>query len=48
MTIADTARGFFEACETGQGWVGCTQFCHEGATFSCQADALAEITTLEG
>ncbi|MGI9577560.1 MAG: ester cyclase [Microthrixaceae bacterium] len=48
MSITDTAREFFEACETGQGWAGCAQYCHDGATFSCQADALAEVTTLEG
>lgn len=48
MTIADTARKFFEACETGQGWAECAQYCHEGATFSCQSDALADIGTVEG
>lgn len=46
MTHTETATAFFEACETGQGWDGCKAFCHEGATFSCQADALAETTTL--
>jgi predicted ester cyclase len=48
MTIADTARDFFEACETGRGWAGCEQYCHRAATFSCQADALADVSTLEG
>jgi predicted ester cyclase len=47
MSMLDTAKQFFEACETGEGWTGCEAFCHEGATFRCQADALAEITTLE-
>ena len=46
MTHYDTATAFFEACETGQGWDRCKAFCHEGATFSCQADALAETATL--
>ena len=46
--IASTAREFFDACETGKGWDGCKQWCHECATFSCQADALAEVTTLQG
>jgi predicted ester cyclase len=41
-----TARAFFEACETGKGWAACKDWCHDGATFSCQADALAETTTL--
>jgi len=48
MSISETARNFFEACETGKGWAECAQYCHDGATFSCQADALAEISTLEG
>jgi hypothetical protein len=38
----------FEACETGKGWDGCKGYCHEGATFSAQADALADVSTLEG
>ena len=46
MTLYDTAKAFFEACETGQGWEGCKSWCLEGAQFSCQADALAETTTL--
>ncbi len=45
--IKATAEQFFEACETGQGWEGCRPFCHEGATFSAQTDALAEVRTLE-
>ena len=48
MSISETARNFFEACETGKGWAECAQYCHDGATFSCQAVALAEISTLEG
>lgn len=46
--ITATAREFFEACETGKGWEGCRRFCHEGATFSGQADALADVTTMRG
>jgi hypothetical protein len=48
MSITDNARQFFEACDTGQGWAECAQYCHDSATFACQADALAEVTTLEG
>ena len=47
MTISDSARQFFDACETGKGWAACQPYCHDGATFACQADALAETTTLE-
>ena len=46
MTHAQTARDFFEACETGKGWDGCKTWCQEGATFSCQADTLAQTSTL--
>jgi steroid delta-isomerase-like uncharacterized protein len=46
-TIKDTAEQFFEACETGKGWAGCQQHCHPDATFAAQADALANVTTLE-
>lgn len=48
MSMEQTARDFFEACETGGGWEACKSFCTEGASFACQADALAETTTLEG
>ena len=47
MAISDTARQFFDACETGKGWEVCEQWCHEGASFSCQADALADLSMVE-
>jgi predicted ester cyclase len=46
-SIEPAARAFFEACESGKGWSVCREYCTPGATFSCQADALAEIKTLE-
>lgn len=46
-TIKETALKFFDACETGKGWDACREYCHEGATFSAQADALAGIDTLQ-
>jgi ketosteroid isomerase-like protein len=46
--IKDLAKRFYEACEDGKGWEVCQEFCHPGATFSAQAPALAEITTIEG
>ncbi len=48
MTITERARDFFEACETGKGWDGCKEWCHDGASFSCQSDVLADTATLEG
>lgn len=46
MSYHKTALAFFDACETGKGWEVCQQWCHENASFSCQADALADTTTL--
>ena len=46
-SIKESAAQFFDACETGKGWEVCKQFCHSGATFSAQADALADVDTLE-
>ena len=46
-TIRETAEQFFDACETGKGWDGCAPYCHAGATFASQTDALAGIDTLE-
>jgi len=48
MSIETSARDFFEACETGKGWEVCQQWCQSDASFDCQADALADTTTLEG
>ena len=46
--MSETAIAFVDACDTGKGWEVCKEWCTDGATFSVQADALAEITTLEG
>ena len=46
-SMKETARQFFDACETGQGWEACHAYCHPGATFSAQADALAGVATVE-
>lgn len=46
MTDFETATAFFDACETGKGWDICQEWCANDASFSCQADALADVTTL--
>ncbi len=46
--ITDSAKKFFEACETGQGWAGCKAHCLPNATFASQAEPLADIKSLEG
>lgn len=46
-TIKESAERFFNACEGGKGWAECSQYCHPNASFSAQADALAEVTGLD-
>ena len=46
-TMAETAQRFFDECEAGHGWAGCGQYCHPGATFAAQAEALAGTDTLQ-
>lgn len=46
MSMKDTARDFVDACDSGKGWEACREMCHDGATFSTQGDALAEVRTL--
>jgi predicted ester cyclase len=46
--IKTAAERFFDACETGKGWKACSSHCHPDATFAAQAEALADITTIEG
>ena len=45
-SITETAERFFVACETGKGWQACQAYCQPDATFSAQAGALADVTTL--
>lgn len=45
--IDKTAKAFFEAVEAGKGWDVCKEFCQPAATFSCQADALAKVSTIQ-
>jgi predicted ester cyclase len=46
--MLESAKLFFDACETGKGWEGCKQYCSSDASFSAQAGALEGINTLEG
>lgn len=46
-SITQVASKFFEACETGKGWEGCKEFCQPDATFSAQAEPLADVNSLE-
>jgi hypothetical protein len=44
--ITDIAGRFFEACEAGKGWDVCAAWCTDQATFSAQAEPLAQTKTL--
>jgi predicted ester cyclase len=46
-TIAETAKAFFDACDTGKGWEACSAYCHPDATFEAQAEPLADVHTLK-
>ncbi len=46
-SIKEQAAQFVDACDSGKGWVACQQYCHPDATFSVQAEALADVSTLE-
>lgn len=45
--ITATAQAFFEACEAGKGWDACKAYCTPNATFSAQAEPLADTRTLQ-
>lgn len=47
MTITETARAFFAACEAGKGWQACSAYCTPTASFTAQSEPLAEVRTLE-
>jgi predicted ester cyclase len=46
-SIARVAREFFEACEAGKGWEVCKDYCQPNATFSAQAEPLADVRSLQ-
>ena len=46
-SMSEAAAAFFDACETGQGWAACAQYCHPDASFSAQADTFAGGETVE-
>jgi predicted ester cyclase len=45
--MTETARAFFDACESGGGWEACSPHCRPDATFAAQAEPLAEVRTLK-
>jgi ketosteroid isomerase-like protein len=47
MSITEAAEAFFIACEAGKGWDACSTYCTPDATFSAQAEPLADTKTLK-
>ena len=45
-SITPVAKKFFEACEAGKGWAVCKEWCTPNATFSAQAEPLADVRDL--
>ena len=45
--ITAVAKQFFDACETGKVWAECRKYCTPNATFSAQAEPIANVRTLE-
>src|SRR3954471_801669 len=45
--ITSIAQQFSDACETGKGGEGCREYSTPSATFSAQAEPLANVKTLE-
>ena len=47
MSAYETAKLFFAACETAQGWAGCAQYVEPGAAFDAQSEPLMDVRTVE-
>jgi predicted ester cyclase len=46
-SLDKVAIEFFDACEAGKGWEACKAFCKPDASFSSQAEPLADLRTLQ-
>jgi predicted ester cyclase len=46
-SITETARAFFDACETGKGWAECSVHCRPDASFAAQAEPFADMSKLQ-
>ena len=46
-SITESAKAFFVACEEGKGWDACRAYCTADATFTAQAEPLADVGTLQ-
>ena len=46
-SMIESAKAFFDACESGKGWEGCKAYCAPDASFAAQAEPLADVRTLQ-
>jgi ketosteroid isomerase-like protein len=46
-SMTETAKAFFTACEEGKGWEVCSAYCTPDASFTAQAEPLADVTTVQ-
>jgi predicted ester cyclase len=46
-SMIESAKAFFDACESGKGWEGCKAYCTPDASFAAQAEPLADVRTLQ-
>ena len=46
-SITQSAEEFFTRCERGEGWEACNAYCTPDATFTAQAEPLADVRTVE-
>lgn len=44
--ITAVAKDFFAACEAGKGWETCKAYCTTDATFTAQAEPLADVKSV--
>lgn len=48
MSAFEKATKFFETLEGLKGWKPCKEYVTDGASFTCQSGALADVKTVEG
>ncbi|EED35636.1 conserved hypothetical protein [Luminiphilus syltensis NOR5-1B] len=47
MSAFDNATRFFHACESLEGWQGCSPYASKGAHFSAQSEPIATLSSVE-
>ncbi len=47
MSALETARSFFDACDYGEAWKKCKNFCTKDASFETEAETLTGVDRLD-